>query len=290
MNVDLNITLDIETIPAQDETLREELVAEHLKGAVQRSTEIEAEIAAIKPPANFKDNDKIVAWEATERPKKVKKLRDEQAVLDHAARQKADDAWRKTSFDGALGHLAVLGYAVNDGEPIVLWRKNYLDDVTAAETWMLREFFVHIEMICTKGAVQRLPTIIGHRVRDFDLRFLYQRAVILGVRPTRWINFNAAPWDDCLFDTMNRWTGGREPVALDKLCKVLGIATKGTEIGEEIDGAKVWDFIKEGRIEDVATYCGADVKRARDVWKRMTFWQPLMAEADRLMLEARKAA
>jgi hypothetical protein len=47
----------------------------------------------------------------------VKKLRDEQHTLDHNARQKADDAWRKTSFDGALGHLAVLGFAVNDATP-----------------------------------------------------------------------------------------------------------------------------------------------------------------------------
>jgi hypothetical protein len=273
MNVHSNITLDIETIPTQDGELKQQFLDEQMAGAVARNSEIEAEIAAIKPPSNLKDPEKIVRWEAEERPKKVKKLRDEQHTLDHNARQKADDAWRKTSFDGALGHLAVLGFAVNDAPPALLWTPDYLDDVTKAEVMMLTQFFRAIDKLCTAGSLQRLPTFIGHNVLDFDLRFLYQRAVILGIEPSRFVPFHAKPWDECIFDTQTRWTGGRSMVPLDKLCKVLGIATKGTEIGEEIGGEKVWDFIRDGRIEDVATYCGGDINRAREVWKRMTFWK-----------------
>lgn len=268
---DCFVTLDIETIPAQDAAAREEFLAPLLQGAEQRNAEIEAEIAAIKPPSNYKSPDAIVKWEAEERPKKVNKLRDEQRALEHTARAKADDAWRKTSFDGALGHVAVIGYAINDEKPVTLWTPTLLVDLQAAEIMMLQRFFIAIDKLCTTGSVQRIPTFIGHRVRNFDLRFIYQRAVILGVRPSRFINFDARPWDESIFDTHDRWTGGQSNVSLDKLCRVLGIETKGTEIGEDIDGGKVWDFIKEGRIEEVAMYCGGDVHRAREVFKRMTF-------------------
>jgi len=52
---------------------------------------------------------------------------------------------------------------------------------------------------------------------------------------------------------------------------VLGIDAKGSELGDEIDGSKVWDFIREGRIADVAAYCGGDVARAREMHRRLTF-------------------
>jgi hypothetical protein len=273
------VTLDIETIPAQDETMRAELLAENIRAAEVRSAEIEEEIKAIRPPANIKDPEKIATWNIVERPKKEKKLRDEQITLDHNARAKAEEAWRKTSFDGALGHVAVIGFAINDDEPTLLWSNDYLKDIATWERAMLKEFFRRMDQLCMTGSVQRLPMFIGHRVRDFDLRFLYQRAVILDVKPSRFVPFDVPPFSDQIFDTMHRWTGGRDAVALDKLCKVLGIETKGTEIGEEIDGSQVWDFIRDGRIADVATYCGGDVKRARELYRRMTFWQPQQLEA-----------
>lgn len=33
----------------------------------------------------------------------------------------------------------------------------------------------------------------------------------------------------------------------------------------------VWDFVRAGRIADVATYCAGDVERVRAIHKRMTF-------------------
>jgi predicted PolB exonuclease-like 3'-5' exonuclease len=74
-----------------------------------------------------------------------------------------------------------------------------------------------------------------------------------------------------VFDTMLAWAGGRGRVGQDKLCRVLGIDAKGSELGDEIDGSKVWDYIKDGRIADVAKYCGGDVNRARDLHRRLTF-------------------
>ena len=63
---------------------------------------------------------------------------------------------------------------------------------------------------------------------------------------------------------------GRRPerrISLDKLCKVLGIdSPKG-----EMDGSKVGDYFRAGRIAEIAAYCRADVAAVRQVHRRMIF-------------------
>jgi len=54
---------------------------------------------------------------------------------------------------------------------------------------------------------------------------------------------------------------------LYKLCRALGVESpKG-----EIDGSRVWEYVKAGRLYDVAEYCKKDVEATRQVYKRMTF-------------------
>jgi predicted PolB exonuclease-like 3'-5' exonuclease len=66
---------------------------------------------------------------------------------------------------------------------------------------------------------------------------------------------------------MTAWAGARNRVSLDKLCKAFGIETpKGG-----IDGSKVWDYVKAGKIDEVAAYCARDVEATRKVYKRLTF-------------------
>ena len=55
-------------------------------------------------------------------------------------------------------------------------------------------------------------------------------------------------------------------ISLDKLCKALGLPGKG-----EIDGSKVWDYVRDGRIAEVADYCADDVRKVWAVYQRMTF-------------------
>lgn len=76
---------------------------------------------------------------------------------------------------------------------------------------------------------------------------------------------------------MTAWAGWGGRVALDRLCAALGLPEKGSEIGEDIDGAKVWDFVRAGRIEEVAAYCRADVERVRAIHQRLTFGGVLQA-------------
>ena len=120
-----------------------------------------------------------------------------------------------------------------------------------------------------KPQTELAAQIIGHNVSAFDLRFLVQRSMILGVKPHPVLARAAAckPWEtDRVYDTMVQWAGVGNRISLDKLCKALGIPGKG-----DLDGSKVWDYVQAGRIAEVADYCADDVRKVWAVYQRMTF-------------------
>lgn len=232
----MNIFLDIETIPAQDAKTIDLIKAD-----------IEKQKESIKAPSNYKDQEKIDAY-----------IKAEQDKLD----SEFDATYRKTSFDGGLGQICCIGYAINDQAPMSIFGGSEAD--------ILKLFYEVINDSYTPSE-NRPPKFIGHNILGFDLRFMFQRSVMTGVKPPLYMPFNAKPWDVTVFDTMTAWAGHGNRVSLDKLCKIFGLDAKGSEIGEEIDGSKVWDFYQAGRIKDIAKYCEGDVERTRQAYKRMTF-------------------
>jgi len=41
----------------------------------------------------------------------------------------------------------------------------------------------------------------------------------------------------------------------------------------DIDGSKVWQYVQDGKIREVAEYCAKDVERTRQIYKRMNFME-----------------
>lgn len=246
--------LDIETIPAQ----RPDVLDEIRNG---KQAELDAALAAVAPPGNYKKQETIDEWMANEAPKARAKL---QAGFD----AEVDEAYRRTGLDGAYGQVCVIGYALDDGEAAYL----KADDLTAAGEVVLLESFscVLTDLIPKRDYLS--TTVIGHNVAAFDLRFLVQRHIVTGVRPHIIIAraAQAKPWEqEKVFDTLIQWagTGAKAGGTLDKLCKALSIPSpKGA-----IDGSKVWDFVQAGRIDEVADYCARDVAATRAIHRRMTF-------------------
>ena len=232
----MNIYFDIETIPAQDPAAIEVIKAD-----------IEKQKLLVRAPSNYKDQEKIDAYIKAE----IEKLDAD-----------FDATYRKTSFDGGLGEICCISYAIDDNAP-----ESIYGDI---EVEMLREFYAILQENYHPSSQQR-PVFIGHNIVSFDLRFLFQRSVMNSIKPPMMIPFNAKPWDESIFDTMTAWAGHGNRVSLDKLCKIFNIPQKGSEIGEEMDGSKVWDFYQAGRIEEIAKYCEGDVERTRQAYKRMTF-------------------
>jgi len=214
---------DIETIPSQLPGIRDEIAA------------------GITAPAQYKKQESIDAW--------LKENRDTEA----------ETVWLKTSFDGAVGHCVVIGWAVDDG-PAYAYdaaRPGNADD----ERKMLEDFF------CAITDAGPGLTFVGHNVIGFDLPFLWKRAMILGVKPPMFFPRNPKPWSELVCDTMLLWDGQqRAGGSMDRICRLMGIPGKG-----DIKGADVWPLVKAGRLAEVVEYCKGDVERTRAMHKRMTF-------------------
>ena len=167
---------------------------------------------------------------------------------------------KSTSFDGGFGRVLCVGLAVNDDAP-----KCYFNQDDEKKT--LEQFW---------KVASQCDLFVGHNVLDFDLRFLWQRSIVLGVKPTwqdndykspRYLSF-ARYKSYPTFDTMHEWSKwGRENFGLEHVALALGIPTPK----DGIDGSKVFDFYKAGKIKEICDYCVRDVETTRKIYKRMIF-------------------
>lgn len=212
--------LDLESIPAQTEAAKARIAS------------------TIKPPAQMKKADTIAAWEKDGK---------EQAVLE---------AIDKTSFDGGLGHVCCIGWAVGDEET---QSESVL--LVSEEKSRIEVFFRSVEdEVPLHGRV----TVVGHYVSGFDIRFITQRAIVLGIRLPSWWPRDPKPWSNEVLDTMHVWAGAKDKISLDNLCFALGIEGKG-----DIDGSMVAQMFKDGKHAEIADYCRQDVEKFRMVHKKM---------------------
>lgn len=231
----MNVFTDIETIPGQHPSIRAAIAAD-----------IEALKADVSAPGNYKDTAKIAEYIATRR-----------AELD----AQAEEMWCKTSFDGTRGEIICISWAVDEA-PV----QNVFRQPGDSEADMLRQFFdkVHGAIADSHG---RRPCFVGHNVKDFDLRFIYQRSVILKVRPPFPLPHDARGNNEMMFDTMLAWAGWGNRISLDSLCTALSVGGKT----DGVTGKDVWPMVQAGRIREVADYCNQDVECVRNVYRRLTF-------------------
>jgi len=193
---------------------------------------------SIKPPAQFKKPDSIAQW------------------LVENAETATDEAIAKTSFDPAYGHICCIGWAVGDA-PAQYYDMRRVED----EADMLGGFFYNVNEAC--GV--HMAHWIGHYISGFDLRFLLNRAIILGVRlPSKLIlPRDIKPWGDQVFDTMTAWAGAKGTISQDNLAKALGLAGKG-----DFDGSMVAEAWANGEHEKIAAYCRSDVETVRAIYRK----------------------
>jgi 3'-5' exonuclease len=197
---------------------------------------IDAIAATISPPANYSKPDTIAKW------------------MDENYAQALKDAVAKTSFDGLYGSIACIAYAFDDS-PIYQFS---LLDGTDGE--MIAMFYGDV--------ADNVNAICGHNIAGFDLPFLRHRSIINGIKPPAALlkAMRAKPWDDCIADTMLMWSAERDKrVSMDKLCKALGIEGKG-----DFDGSMVADTWLTDP-QKVIDYCKDDVRRTREIYKRLTW-------------------
>lgn len=112
--------------------------------------------------------------------------------------------------------------------------------------------------------VQPNDVFIGWNLLAFDLLWLRQRSIILGVRPSRKIDLKKY-YSTEVIDLMQLWSnwGSQKFVSLDQIAGVLGC---GSKTG---DGAQVAEWWQAGQLEQIAQYCMNDVRVTYLVFLRL---------------------
>ncbi len=226
----------------------------------QRSNALQRILETIKPPGNIKKQESIDKWLIDKAPA--------------AAQEKLD----KTCLDGLYGEICSVSWAVEDGDIGGVTRG--LDGIDSEHdllTTFWGAMFEDINKELDKdGAVgaAKSPFVklqwIGHNVIDFDLRFLKQRSIVRGIKPTYLVPADARHGSDYAFDTMKDWAGFRGYVKQDELVEALGIVHPGGRDVAAIDGSMIAGLYASGQFQLIADYNALDVYKVRELYRRMT--------------------
>ncbi len=245
----MNVYFDIETIPCQS-------------GPNNYESFLKAEKENFKAPSGLTKGQActdlgITGNDAKFTSKDDAILKWEQKFADEKAPEVADEKWRKTSFDGGSGEIISMSWAIEDGDI-----KSISRALGESEPEMIQGFFDQVNDLLGK----RPPFFIGQFVAGFDLKFLFHRCVVLRMPPPFKLAFNGRH-DKDFFCTQIAWAGFKGRMSQDNMCKALGIEGKPGDI----DGSKVWDFVKAGDVKRVEEYNRDDVFKVRELHKRLTF-------------------
>lgn len=250
----IDLVIDIETIPDQREGALEVFIKQEQENFTPPSGLTKEQAAADlgitdKDAIKYTSKDNMIAqW--------VERFREEKAP------EVAEQKWRKTALDGSLGEIVVIGVEyIGHGEPEAFYRNS-----DESESTLLSVFFEDMQSKMQYANIHgEQLRFIGHNLEAFDLRFLWQRAVINGIQPP--FNLQLSRYSDRLFDTMTQWAGHGKQISLDNLCKALNVPSPKSDI----DGSMVWDYVRDGRILEVSDYCMTDVTATRLCFQKMTF-------------------
>jgi len=112
--------------------------------------------------------------------------------------------------------------------------------------------------------IEKYNVWITYNGRTFDIPFLMQRSLILGIKPSKNLDsprFRVKPHCD-LMDILS-FFGATRPYSLSFWCKTLGITDPKAE---GVDGSEVGGLYEAGKYEDIARYCMRDVAATSELF------------------------
>lgn len=164
-----------------------------------------------------------------------------------------------------LQRVVAISCALREGDSFKVWTLGTAD---ATEKEIVQRFYDGIDKFT--------PQIISWNGSGFDLPVLHYRALVHGIQAPRYWDLGEDDkdfkWNNYisryhmrhldLMDVMAMY-GGRANAPLDDLAKLCGFPGK---LG--MDGSKVWDAYKAGKIEEIRNYCETDVANTHLVYLR----------------------
>lgn len=188
------------------------------------------------------------------------------SAIDKYKRNHLADQHARTAFDGISGQLCSVAWCIGGGTIESLTRG--LDCDVDDEKALLRAFFdaVHKLMLSESGAHSRLEWV-GHNILDFGLRFMHQRALILGTQPLFQIPLTARHNRGKVFDTMREWSGAHGHVRQADIQKALGIVVDGaSHVDRGLEVRQLWS---EHRYHDIAAQNQAACHLIQLIYRRL---------------------
>ena len=172
--------------------------------------------------------------------------------------------------------ICAISCALREGNNFKVWT---LGDANASEAEIIQRFF--------DGIDKYTPQIISWNGSGFDLPVLHYRGLMHGINATRY-------WDLGEDDKEFKWNNyisryhtrhldlmdilamfnGRANAPLDDLAKLCGFPGK---LG--MDGSKVWDAYKAGKLEEIRNYCETDVANTHLVFLRFKLMRGQLSQA-----------
>jgi 3'-5' exonuclease len=172
--------------------------------------------------------------------------------------------------------VCAISCALREGNQFKVWT---LGDSSANEAEIIQRFFDGIE--------KYTPQIISWNGSGFDLPVLHYRALIHGIHAPRYWDLGEDDkdfkWNNYisryhtrhldLMDLMALYNA-RANAPLDDLAKLCGFPGK---LG--MDGSKVWDAFKAGKLEEIRNYCETDVANTHLVYLRFQWMRGHLTQA-----------
>ena len=172
----------------------------------------------------------------------------------------AQEALVKTAFDGSLGEVVAIAWAV-DGEEVRCLSRG----LDASEAVLIEQFFDQLAS-SVASIPGLLPKIVGHNILGFDLRFLFQRAVILSLQPPFDLGHDTRYNNSRVYDVMVAWAGFNKFLSLAELAGTIGFAAPAS-----LGAAEVWACVKGNEVDAIADLCVQELDVVRQVFHAMTF-------------------
>lgn len=239
------IFLDVETIPVE-ETFNDFLEAEKSDFKAPSSltkTQACADMGVTGDDAKYMSKDDALAKWVTE-------------FKDSKVEEVAREKWKKTSFDGGLGQLCSIAWAIDDDDV------NSVSIDGLSEVGILEVFRDHL----VGSGRRKIPIIFcGSNVR-FDLKFLHHRFVVNGIDPYFELPFKGRHGQD-FYCVQEEWAGYGQRISQNNMCKMFGLDQKP----DGIDGSKVYQHFIDGNIKGIEEYNRYDVETVRKIYNRLNF-------------------
>lgn len=173
--------------------------------------------------------------------------------------------------------VCAISCALREGNNFKVWT---LGDADSSEAEIIQRFF--------DGVEKYMPQIISWNGSGFDLPVLHYRAMINNVIAPRYWDLGEDnkdfKWNNYIsryhtrhLDLMDLLAlyNARANAPLDDLAKLCGFPGK---LG--MDGSKVWDAFKAGKIEEIRNYCETDVANTHLVYLRFQLMRGHFSKAE----------